>query len=487
MFLGQLKKHRKNILLFLLAFVIMAIYLKTFDSMAAISGDAASIWQTIKSYYSGKMLPSYVMYKGFLSVFPYVWLYQLSLFFHVGDFFFVKLYHCLLFAYIVAIGFPCFVSRLLHKNVEVWKRITIIFLLFFLWKFNIAFSQIMVDLPSLTCFLLLVNSVIHLAEKGLQANKIYFIYTGLLFGLNLCFSGQYTLATICVFAYVLIKLFPVRMLRDKAMRLTTVLALLCLIIGIVPPKAYNTYFEKTVVQPFRDQGVWLPTSQQWAEYVFLNKMFNEKSSTGAAIPDHRGDAILQDYYGEEYKEVVSSIQTGGGSITFFEYLKISMTHPVDSLSRWFNRLFLSLSLDNGRQSISSLFLAYTALFTVLLIIKKKCKTVKEFFSPTFVLISAFVCAVLPICATFVELRYCMVLQGLIIVAAVFDDTIWDGIKSFWDCIKKGIAHHPFIGISEKRFPYTFALYCIFLLICFIHYAAIYENVSSIPSQILFTW
>lgn len=487
MVLEQFKKNKKSILTFLLAFTIMAIYLNAFDSMVAISGDAASIWQTIKSYYTGKIVPSYVMYKGFLSVFPYVWLYQLSLFFHAGEFFFVKFYHCVLFAYIAAIGFPCLVSKLLHKNVEIWKRVVIILLLFFLWKSNYAFSQIMVDLPSLACFLLLVNSAVRLGEKGLQANKIYFIYTGLLFGLNLCFSGQYTLATICVFIYVLIKLFPIRMLRDKAMRLTMILAFFCLIIGIVPPKAYNVYFEKTVVQPFRDAGEWLPTAKQWAESAFARTMFFEKSGSEVVVPDHRGAAILKDYYGDQYEKMLTFLQGGGGSYTFSEYLNISIKHPVDSISRWCNRLFLSLSLDDGRRSISSLFIAYSALFTILLIIKRRCKSIKDFFSPTLFLILAFICATLPLCAIQIELRYAMALQGLIIVTAVFDDIIWDGFKSFWNCIKKGIAKRSWSVISNKQFPYVFALYCICLVMCFIHYAAIYENISSNPAQILFTW
>ena len=48
-------------------------------------GDVTDIWETITSFYSGNIYPSYVLYKGILSVYPYVWFYELSKIFVVGS------------------------------------------------------------------------------------------------------------------------------------------------------------------------------------------------------------------------------------------------------------------------------------------------------------------------------------------------------------------------------------------------------------------
>ena len=104
--------------LFLAAFSYLLVKLWVLGSMVTISNDAASIWQTIRSFYTENIAPSYLLYKGFASVYPYVWLYQLALIFGVNEFFFVMAYHALLFAYITVIGVPALVKEL--TGYETW-------------------------------------------------------------------------------------------------------------------------------------------------------------------------------------------------------------------------------------------------------------------------------------------------------------------------------------------------------------------------------
>lgn len=480
----EIKKINKpGVVLFIFAFSIMAFYLLPKPDMLLGGADATSIWATITSFHSKNPIPSYVLYKGFLSVYPYVWFYNFSQLLGVDSFFFIKLYHCVLFAYIAAVGFPFLISKLLHIELKTWRTMLLIVLLFWVWQFNYALSMLMIDLPSLAVFILCINGALKIAEKGVDTPKLYFVYEGCILGLCMCFSGQYFLSAICVLLYILIKTIPPTVFRDKALRVSALIAVVCLVIGIVPTKAYNMYFEKTVVQPFRDAGEWLPTGKQWAQSGLTRLIPEYKYDP--IIPNNRGLAIIKDFEGENFEKAINSI-TAGVAYHPQQLLRIYTTHPVDNITSWLNRLFLGLSPDNGRRSILQLFVAYTALYTCLLVIGKKCNSIKEFFSPAFLIVFAFVLAALIPSLLRIEMRYMMALQGLIFAVAVLDNIIWDGIKSFGIMIMQSIKERSFANLGDKAFPYTFAIYLIFLFICLMHFAALYELIGADPTAILFT-
>lgn len=151
--------HYRKIL-FVATFILFMMWIYPFQSMIAESSDAADIWQTIKTFYNNDTYVSYVLYKGFMSVYPYVWLYQLSLLFHINEFFFVMLYHAFLFTYIAVNGLPEVIYHLTRYKAKIYQRILLIIILFIFWSPTKALNNVMVDLPSCAIFILACNCAI---------------------------------------------------------------------------------------------------------------------------------------------------------------------------------------------------------------------------------------------------------------------------------------------------------------------------------------
>lgn len=485
--LNILRKHW----LFFVAFAGMAVYLKLTGSMVSWSGDAGSIWETIKSFYSGNMASSYVLYKGFASVFPYAWFYQMSLAFGVGEFVFVKLYHCLLFAYICTIGFPYLVENLLHIKAKVWRKAVLMLILFWLWKSNHAFDQLMVDLPSLAYFLLLVNSALKIEKYADERNFTHqighYVYTGLLLGLNLCVSGQYTAAALCIILFILIRTMSRKTLKVRVKRWIALLCLALMLGGVFGVTAYNNYFEDTVTDPLREKGEQIPTGLDWLNIGYMRLLGVMRSNPGTGLPDLRGLNIAKDIYGDQYKVMYDAMVAGGVPMNMTQYLKLVSQYPLDFMVRYMNHLFLALSPDTGEPSFSHLFIAYTLLFIPFVIFKKRCTSIRRFFSAKILIIFSFLSSVIPVLILNVEMRYVMQIQGLIYAIAILDNTFWDGFKSFGRTISKCYTEKAITRIGQKLFPFTFATYLFFIIFCFIHIASLYESAGIDPKLILFTF
>ena len=86
-YFSTLKGRRTfSALLFLIVFGYILFRMVRTGSMILISGDAADIWKTIKTYYTDDVYGSYVLYKGLLSIYPYVWLYKLAQLLHTNEY-----------------------------------------------------------------------------------------------------------------------------------------------------------------------------------------------------------------------------------------------------------------------------------------------------------------------------------------------------------------------------------------------------------------
>lgn len=469
---------------FLVAFALMAVYLRSTGPMNDWSGDADSIWTTIKSFTTGSIVPSYVLYKGFFSVFPYVWLYQLSLVFGTFEFFFVKLFHCFLFAYVTAIGFPTIVETLLGINPKAWRKILFIFVAFWMWKNTAAFSQVMVDLPSMTYFVLLVNSAIKLSQQK-ERNAFRYIYTGLLIGVNMSLSGQYSVASLCVLLYLLIKVFPISELKLGKMPWQAVFYFTILLFGVFVAKGGNTLFEKTVIDTLRSQGGWIPDGGSWLRVGFMGRNGIYRWGAGPTLIDYRGLSILKDMYGENYQKTIDLIAEGKLSITTAQYFQMVAKYPFDYLMKYFNRLFISLSPDGGYASLSRLSVAYTLLFTCLVSIKQRVLKIRDFFKAEILLILSFVFAITAVIILCVEPRYVLQLQGLVFAFAIMDDTLWNGFRSFGRVFRECVINQSLHSLWEKPFPYVFFAYILFIFLCFAHIGSIYETVGVDPAAVLF--
>lgn len=471
--------------LFFVAFGIMALYLKQSGPMQNISGDAASIWETIKSIPSGKIVSSYVLYKGFASVYPYVWLYQLSLVFGVSEFVFVKLFHCILFAYVSAVGFPYIAEVLLKSKSRAWHRFLLILIMFWLWKSTYAFSQIMVDLPSLAYFILLINSALKIAYQPGDNRFLRFFYTGLLIGLNMSLSGQYSIAAICVLVYILLKIIPWQNLRSMKIHWASVLCVIILLSGLAVVKGYNTYFEKTFVDQLRSEGEWIPDDSDWLHVALYSRTDEYRWGSGPTIIDNRGLSILKDIYGDQFTETQDMINQGGFPISIKEYFQTVARYPMDYLMKYVNRLFISVSPDGGYLSVSRLFFAYSLLFVCFLSVFRRVKRVKDFFSTELLIYISFVLALAAVIVLTVEPRYVMQIQGLVFTFALLDHTLWDGFRSFGRIVRQCFIDGSIKSLWNRPFPYAFFVYLLFMMFCFAHIAVLYETIGIDPEKVLF--
>ena len=179
-FLSLINQTFKRLLLnsylipFCISFALVGFYVFPLPDLLLGSGDAASIWQTITTFRSEKITSSYVLYKGFLSVYPYIWFLELSIFLKLDPFFFIKLYHALLFSFVAAIGVPYVVSKILSVEVKLYKNIIFVLILFYLTKFTGIFQMLMVDLPSWAFFVAGIV-LFMLPAHGALINKMIFL------------------------------------------------------------------------------------------------------------------------------------------------------------------------------------------------------------------------------------------------------------------------------------------------------------------------
>ena len=485
-FISRVKEKKDVIIAFAVAFALMVWLLSFYETMANWGTDVTDIWKTITSFYSGNIQPSYVLYKGFLSVYPYVWLYELSKFLGLGHWFFIKIFHCFLFSYVSAVGFPFIISKLLNVEVKLFRRLLVIVLMFIFWKTNMSLQNIMIDLPALTFFILSVSAALKIAEKKIKTKKVFFVYTGIVMGMASTYTGQYMPAIILLVIYVLINVISRKNLKETSGKVAVSLSIVLLLAGIMIPRTYNSYFENTVVNPMRENGAWIPSSKDWTDIGLGQAKRRYNLLLETTIPNHRSLAIIKQDKGEAYESFIES----GGVYSRKEVINLILKHPVDFATSWCNGFLLTASIRGEHRAVLCLFTSYTALFLAMYSIFKRCKKLKEFFSPKFLIVVGFISTSLVTCLMHFEPRYVMAFQGLFLSAAFLDNTLWDGIKGFVLWIRNALKKRPFAEfaayIKESKFPYAFALYVLFVIMCFTNYAALVENVGADPS-ILFNW
>lgn len=473
----------KDTWVILAAFALMFAYLFQLDSMVGMSADAASIWETIKTFRTEDITPSYVLYKGFSSIYPYVWLYDLSRVFGTGEFFFIKIYHCILFAYISGAALPYTISRIANIELKNYRRLILVVILFYLWSFNLSFSQIMIDLPSLAFFLLLVNSALRI-ESG-NKNVWKYIYSGLLAGLCTCLSGQYSLPAVFVILFILLKSFGKKVIRKKKNVIIMCLYIILMFASIMSVRIINYGFENTVTNEFREEGESIPTGGEWLSIGYLRLIDNLRVSPAIDIPDNRGLAIIKDVFeSENFEETHEIIELGGMAYSMVDYFKLVLKYPGDFVLRYFNRLFLSLTEDGGYFKFLPLFISSTLTFMTGYVVTKKVKAVGGLFSSKTLLIMAFVSAIIPSIILVIEPRGLMQIQGLVFGTAILCDELWNSLKVFKNMVKEIITTKSVKCLMDKKIPYIFLLYIIFVCFCFMHMGSLYELNGSNPGSVL---
>lgn len=456
-------KFYQSAFLFFFAFIIIAIYIIPIDLTPAAS-DAESIWTYIVSMDTDAPIGSYVMYKGIFSVYPYRWFYVWSKFLGISEFFFVKIYHCLLFSYITAIGIPTIYRRLTGKTiVKFILNIILIVVCFLMWRSTSALSQMMIDLPSAALFIATVSNALALSKTQPTHRNFRLVFAGVLCGIGMCFSGQYSMATLCIVIYIILTEWKT---VNRASKISMFLACIAMIVPIV---ANNVYLV-TVVQGLVDNGAWIPSGDLWLmrALTLMTTRYSELAPIGV-LESPRGVSVLTDFAGQEYCDSVMA-GVNYNFLTWGELLTMWFTHLPDMLVIWFNRLFLALSPDNGCQSIPYLFLFYTCIFICLYKIHKKIHKINDFFQRDTFIFIGFLMSILVPCAMRVEARYALSIQAIILCFSLLDDQIWNSVKDKIISITK-IRRN---GLAEKEINYVVVHYLVFMLMCFMIFSLLRE-------------
>lgn len=479
---------QNNIALFSAVTVLIFGWLLTCGSMIAQSGDATDIWKTITTIHSASPYPSYVLYKGFSSLFPYVWLYDLAAVMGIDDFFFIRLYHAMLFSYVATIGIPAVTEHFLHYKPRLWQKLLLSASLFYFWSWTRALTQIMVDLPSCASFI----AAMHLACKFDETtgdNRLVFVgVCGLMCALCGSISGQYMPAVMCIGIFVLIRVFRpnvkhpvVNLSRHKKF-----LTLACFVLGCAVVVGVRIVFKITIYERITadssilDGGFWLRRGLLYM--MDKQRMFMEP----ATLNDARGYALLQSLYGQNADSILDAAGQGGASFGIVEYFAVVIKHPIDFLIRYIDRFFLCLSPDRGRLSASSLFLGYLFVYLTLYTIVTRCQQARDIFCAEFWLAMAAPASVIATLALTVEMRYAMGLQSMIYGVALAGPAlpeIYDKLCSFFTTLHKkgGCAL-----LAQKRFAWGLIIGIIFIAVCFAHIGAIYAQ-TPLGEAMLFTW
>lgn len=467
-YIKMMKKSNNKFFLLIFTFLLIGIKIFPLKNILGGSGDAVETWKVVVSFLSQNPYHSYVMYKGVLSIIPNVIFYQLALFFKIDQFFFVKLFYSICFTYISVIGLPFFFSFIFNKKIETFKIYILVIILFL--GIGRYFTFINTDILSLTTLILLINCSIKIVARK-KISLLYYFYAGIIFSACSTISGQYLPAIFLYVCFVFFKIFI--FLKNKKIKLRHILIVISFSVGFFTIKYTNDYFNKTRVEPIRNNSEWLPTGNEWFKWGITYKMLTSKYGSNLTIPDNRGTSIL-------IKEKADLEKIKGGSIVYGYngYIKLIAKYPLDFLMLWTKRLFLGISVDNNNVSFIYLFTSYTLTFISLLTVKNHCKKIKNIFlnQKTLLLLSFIVSSLVP-CLWWTEMRYFISIQVLIISTAILSDTLWKILYKLIYSIKQLIVYKKHFLIKEIKINYTLISYFIFIILCFMLFATIYESLG----------
>ncbi|MBP3509421.1 hypothetical protein [Oscillibacter sp.] len=490
----ELKKTDGRVLgtavLFLACFAAVLLYCMRFGSMISLSGDAADIWKTITTYYTADRYPSYVLYKGFASVYPYVWLYQLAVLLGTNEFFFVMCYHGLLFGYIIAFGIPTLVKELTGYEPKWWQKVLLAVVLFWFWSRYKALSDLMVDLPSCAFFLLSIQCAVAIVHYSGWKRWVMVCLAGLLCGLCANISGQYSIAAACIMVFACVQIWKSapagrRLGRRFLAGFLPLAVLLCLAMGSV--KLLNLAFQATVLQPFQDSGVYIAPAEAWMHRALIFMIDIGRLFYGSQLYDARGHEIVMSLYGaEEGTRLLELAAAGGYGWTIAEYFRAFFQHPVDFIMLYLNRLMIAISDDSGICALRSLLPCYTMVYLAIVTAIKGLKRLRDLFCAKLWLVLGALASMIPVLVMTVEMRYTLSLQSMLFGVALAGPIL----PRLWGTVSGGIhqcrQEKSLRSLLDRKFPWEVMGWIVFCAVCLAYFGSICAA-SDMGTGMLYHW
>lgn len=414
----NLKDKRNNLKLnclipFFCSLGLFILWLRNKDMIWG--GDAPDIWKTIVSWHDDNTYRSYVMYKGFLSVHPYIELYDFAQVVGLESFFFIKLLWALLFSSLTTLIIPKIIKIIFNLE-EQGSILKILFSLvcFYFWRKSNALSLLMVDLPSVFLLFLSMYFAIkvrfYLDKNILGARlQVMVTVTSVLLGLLASCSGQYILSVIIIFCYLAIILFRGYKLGFIIESISYALTVtLCKLWYMLNVKPYGV----------AEGMAWLERG-----LLYMMNMVTFTSSIHVGIDSRRGYEILSDYLGSNdlADAALLEAQMGGKAWTIQEYLMIVFKYPMDFICVYIERISLILSYESYSYRLLALVIQYTLISAAIVIIVRNLKNLS--FNGAMVLGACFA-SVIPVLVLTVEMRYGLAFQGILWAIPILSFEQW---------------------------------------------------------------
>lgn len=477
-----------TVILFTAIFLFVLFGLMQRGSMIDASGDAAELWKSITTFYSGDLYPSYVLYKGFAAVFPYVWFYHFAVWLNVNEFFFVMCYHALLFSYIAVIGIPIFVEALTEYKAKLWQKILLGVVLYWYWGRYYVISQLMVDLPSCAYFLMAIHCAVLIGSSKKLRRVVWIIVTGLLCGLIANISGQYSISAICIMLFAGVKVWEGSscVLHKESKIKKALPTFFVLLLAMFSVRFLKMWFNITILEPFAEKGVYIASGQAWMERALFYMLDIGRKFYGPDLYDARGNAIVMSIYGEEGKQLLEQAAAGAYGWTISQYFETFFKYPIDFIMLYLNRFVVMISDDMGTASLRSLLPSYTMVYLAVLTCVKRIKKVKDIFRAKGWLVLGALASVIPALVMTVELRVTISLQVLFFGVALAGPIL----PQIWKTISVGVAQcwreKSLRSVMEKGFPWGLFGWFIFCVVCLAYFGLLCAG-SGMGTSMLYKW
>lgn len=479
-------KHQKQGIwaIFLLAAALIVIDVVQLGSMVSRSGDAADIWKTIKSFRSEEIYPSYVMYKGFFSIYPYVWLYELAELLSLNDFFFIMCYHAALFGYITVVGIPVMAERLTGYRAKLWQRAAVVLVLYWFWDRYRVLTQIMVDLPSCAFFIMSIHCAVKLEENTGWKRCLFAAMTGFLCGICANISGQYSISSICIMVFAGIALWKSASVNNKKL---TVFSVAALILAMTIAKFLNIWFEARILTPIRESGVYIATGQAWMERALFYMLDIGRKFYGPDLADPRGNAIVMNIYGtEEGTLLLEKAAMGVYGWSIPEYFKAFFKYPIDFIMLYLNRFMIMISDDSGKSLLRSLLASYTMIYLSAVTCITRLKKMSDIVSAKFWLVLGTLASIIPSLVMCIEIRVTISVQALFYGVALAGPILPQIGKNVVDIYRQCKQDKSLHSLSQHNFPWGIVGWLIFCLICLAYFGSICAG-SGLGEKMLYRW
>lgn len=476
--------------LFLACFAFLLLSLMRTGDMIFASGDATDIWKTITTFYTEDCYPSYVLYKGFASVYPYVWLYQLAVLLGTNEFFFVMCYHALLFGYIAAFGAPTLVRELTGYEPKWWQKTLLAVVLYWFWNRYRVLGQIMVDLPSCAFFLLSIQCAAAISRHSGWKRWVLVCLAGLLCGLCANISGQYSIAALCVLVFSAVQIWKSapagqRLGRRVLADFLPLAVLLCLAMGSI--KLLNLAFQAAVIQPFLDSGVYIAPAEAWMHRALIYMMDIGRLFSGPQLYDARGHEIIMSLYGAEMgEELLRQAEAGVYGWSISQYFQAFFQHPVDFIMLYLNRLMIAISDDSQTCALRSLLPCYTMVYLAALTAVKGLKRLRDLFCAKFWLVLGVLASMIPVLVMTVEMRYTLSLQAMLFGVALAGPIL----PRLWAVVSGGVRQcwqeRSLRSLLDRKFPWDVVGWIAFCAVCLAYFGSICAA-SDLGTGMLYHW